>query len=302
MRTDRKTEIKVGLTTIISLIVFIWILAWAKNFQFIPSDKEIDINFENVSGLELDDDVSVRGLRKGFVQDIYLKENNIIVRVSIDESVDLQTDTQFWLTTVDLMGAKKIEIIPGSSTEPLDYSVVQRGLVQPDLSAMMGTIGSVKDDMLTIVKDVRITLSALNEYLTDNEMINDLKSSLNNLNSLTEKLDRIVTQNSSNINRITENTAALSEETKIFFDENKESLKNSVTNLNSLMVKSDSLITKFNFLANQTMEGNNNLGKILYDDSLMVNLTESLQALNILTKLVLLQLQTDGFKVDANIW
>jgi uncharacterized phage infection (PIP) family protein YhgE len=145
-------------------------------------------------------------------------------------------------------------------------------------------------------------LKPLNEYLTDDEMMNDLKSSLNNLNSLTEKLNKVVTQNSSNINRITENTVALSEETKLFFDENKESLKSSVTKLNSVMVKSDSLITKFNFLASQTAEGNNNLGKILYDDSLIVNLTESLQTLNKLSQIILYQLQTGGIKIDANIW
>ena len=302
MKNERKTEIKVGITTILSLVVLIWIMAWAKNFQFISTDKEIDIAFENVSGLELDDDVSVRGLRKGFVKDIILNNNIIHVKISIDESVDLRTDAQFWLTSVDLMGAKKIEILPGSSTELLDLSVMQRGLFQPDISTMMGTIGSVKDDMITIVDDVRISLSALNKYLTDDEMMKDLKSSLHSLNNLTNKLDRIIAENNSNIKRIIENTAALSEETKIFFEENRESFKSSVTNLNTLLVKSDSLITKFNFVTSQTLEGNNNLGKILYDDSLLVNLTESLQSLNKLSKLVLFQLQTDGVKVDANIW
>jgi len=302
MRNERKTEIKVGITTILSLVVFIWIMAWAKNFQFISTDKVIDIAFENVSGLELDDDVSVRGLRKGFVKDIYLDRNNILIKISIDESVDLRTDTQFWLTSVDLMGAKKIDIIPGNSPELLNLNIVHRGLIQPDISTMMGIIGSVKDDMLIILDDVRISLSALNEYLTDEEMMYDLKSSLKSLNSITNNFDRIISENSTNINRITENTAALSEETKIFFDENKESLKSSVSILNTLLVKSDSLINKFNFLASQTIEGNNNLGKILYDDSLLVNITESLQTLNKLTKLVLFQLQTDGFQVDANIW
>ena len=302
MRNDRKAEIKVGITSLISLVVLLWIFAWAKNFQFISTDKEINITFENVSGLQLDDDVSVRGLRKGFVKDIKLDDSNILVKISIDESVQLSIDTQFWLTAVDLMGAKKIEIIPGSSPEPLDVNVVQRGLFQADISTMMGTIGSVKDDLLTIVNDVRLSLSAINEYLTDDKMMNNLKSSMSNLKNITEKLDRIISENSANINRITENTAAISEETKIFFDENKESLKSSASNLNKILIKSDSLITKFNFLVAQTAEGNNNLGKILYDDSLMVNIRESVQALNKLSKLILYQLQTDGFKVDANIW
>jgi len=69
-----------------------------------------------------------------------------------------------------------------------------------------------------------------------------------------------------------------------------------------VLAKSDSLINKVNYLASETMDGRNNLGKMLYDDSVLVNITESLQSLNVLTKLILHQLQTDGVKVDANIW
>ena len=68
------------------------------------------------------------------------------------------------------------------------------------------------------------------------------------------------------------------------------------------MSKSDSLVSRFNFLAAETMEGNNNLGRILYDDSLMINMQETLKILNELSKLVLYQIQTDVFKVDENIW
>ncbi|GMR25411.1 MAG: hypothetical protein BMS9Abin39_0707 [Ignavibacteria bacterium] len=302
MKNERKTEIKVGITTVISLVIFIWILALAKNLTFTSNDIIVNISFENVSGLEVDDQVTVKGLRKGFVDDIYLDGNKIFVKISVNNEVDLRKDAKFWITTTDLMGSKKIEIIPGESIEKLDLNSLHSGLIQPDLNSTVSIVGSMMNDVQTIVEDLKITLSAVNNYISDDEMMIDLKSSLRNLNNLTEKFDVLITDNSDNITRITENTAALSEESRTLFHENKESLDSSIKKFNIILSKSDSLVSRFNFLAAETLEGNNNLGKILYDDSLMINMQETLNILNKLSKLVLYQIQTDGFKVDANIW
>lgn len=302
MKNERKTEIKVGITTVISLIIFIWILAWAKNLTLTSDDIIVNLTFENVSGLEVDDQVTVKGLRKGFVDDIYLDGNKIFVKISVDNNVDLRKDAKFWIATTDLMGGKKIEIIPGESIEMLDLNSLHTGLIQPDLNSMMAIAGSMMSDVQTIVDDLKITFSTINNYISDDEMMFDLKSSLRNLNNLTEKLDALITDNSDNITRITENTAALSEESRTFFHENKESLDSSIKKFNIILSKSDSLVSRFNFLAAETMEGNNNLGRILYDDSLMINMQETLEILNKLSKLVFYQIKTDGFKVDANIW
>ncbi len=302
MKNERKTEIKVGITAVISLVIFIWILAWAKNITLTSDDIIVNLTFENVSGLVVDDQVTVKGLRKGFVDDIYLDGNKIFVKISVDNNVDLRKDAKFWIATTDLMGSKKIEIIPGESIEILDLNSLHIGLIQPDLNSMMAIAGTMMSDVQTIVDDLKITLSVVNNYISDDEMMIDLKSSLKNLNNLTEKFDALISDNSDNITRITENTAALSEETKTFFHENRESLDSSIKKINIILSKSDSLVSRFNFLAAETMEGNNNLGRILYDDSLMINMKETLEVLNKLSKLVLYQIQTDGFKVDANIW
>ncbi|MCH7723735.1 MAG: MCE family protein [Bacteroidetes bacterium] len=302
MKNERKTEIKVGITTVISLIIFIWILAWAKNLTLTSDDIIVNLTFENVSGLEVDDQVTVKGLRKGFVDDIYLDGNKIFVKISVDNNVDLRKDAKFWIATTDLMGGKKIEIIPGESIEMLDLNSLHTGLIQPDLNSMMAIAGSMMSDVETIVDDLKITFSTVNNYLSDDEMMIDLKSSLRNLKNLTEKFNALITDNSDNITRITENIAAISEESRTFFDENRESLDSSIKKFNIILSKSDSLVSRFNFLAAETMEGNNNLGRILYDDSLMINMQETLKILNELSKLVLYQIKTDGFKVDANIW
>ena len=302
MRNERKAEIKVGITTIISLIIFIWIMGWSKNFIRTSSDVEINIVFDNVSGLELDDDVTIRGLRKGFVKDIILDRNIIIVKISIDQSADLRKDAVFMLSTVDLMGGKKIEIIPGLAKEKLNLNVLHRGEFLPDFSTMMGTIGSAKNDLLTIVDDIKISLKSVNSFLTDEEMKTDLKSSLKNLNGLTNKLNAMLGENRENISTIVENTAVISEDAKIFIDENKQDLNVSVSKLKSLLTKSDSLVNQFNYITTQTIEGDNNLGKVLYDDSLFVKITETFKLLNQISKIILYQLQQDGVKVDANIW
>ena len=302
MVNERKTEIKVGLTTIISLAVFIWIMAWAKNFLVTTNDVVITIYFENVSGLEVDDDVTVRGLRIGFVKDISLDRNIILVKISVNSNLDLRKDAEFWLVTVDLMGDKKIEIYPGNSNDKLDLSLIHTGRFQPDLSAMMETIGAMKDDLFSIVDDIKISLRAINGYLTDEKIKTDFKTTLSNLHSLTAKLDVMLTENKENIAKITENTSVLSEEARTFFDQNKENLSSSIANLNSVLAKSDSLVDKFNYFAAETKNEKNNLGKILYDDSLMVSLTETMTRLKDISKILLEQLQKDGVKVDASIW
>ena len=184
-------------------------MGWSKNFIITSSDVEINIIFHNVSGLELDDDVTIRGLRKGFVKDIILDRNIIIVKISVEQSVDLRKDAVFWLATVDLMGGKKIEIIPGITKKKLNLDVLHTGEFLSDFSTMMETIGSAKNDLLTIVGDIKISLSAVNSFLTDEEMKTDLKSSLKNLNVLTYKLDVMLGENSENISTIVENTAVI---------------------------------------------------------------------------------------------
>jgi ABC-type transporter Mla subunit MlaD len=231
MRNERKAEIKVGITTILSLIIFIWLMGWSKNFLKVSGNIEISILFDSVSGLEVDDEVTIRGLRKGFVKEIILDKNIIVVKISVDQSADLREDTEFWLATVDLMGAKKVEIMPGISKQKLQLDGIHRGKFLPDFSTMMETIGSAKDELRSIVNDVKISLAAVNSYLTDEEIQTDLKSSLKNLNGLTHKLNVMLSKNQDNISTILENTAVISEDAKIFIDNNKEDIDFSVSKL-----------------------------------------------------------------------
>ena len=302
MKDQRKTEIKVGITVVVGILIFIWILGWAKNFQLASSEIELKILFSNVSGLQIGNDVTVNGIKKGFVKDYYIEQNNVIVIVSLYNTVDLRTDAVFKIEMTDLMGSKKIEIYPGQSTEALDITATQTGVFQSDLTGLMTSLGSMESDFKIIIEDIKKSLSSVNTYLMDDKIKADLKSTLSNMSEVSEKLNTMITQNQNDFREIVTNTKDITSETKEFLRTNSDNLNGSIMQLNSLLKKSDSLFTKMNYLADETISGNNNLGKILYNDSLMVNLSQTMQQVNELTKIILYQLQNDGFKVDADIF
>ena len=302
MKDQRKTEIRVGITVIVGLIIFIWILGWAKNFSLSSNQKTLLVKFNSVSGLEVGDNVSVNGVRKGFVENFKLEGDKVIVSLSLDNDVKLQKDATFSISMLDLMGGKKVNINPGISSQPIDYNEVQTGIFFADIPEVMSILGTVEGDIPAIIKDIKITLSSLNNYLTDNDLNTNIKSSLSNLSKASKKLNILLEENRKGINQLTQNTVKLTQNVNDFLDENKSSLKSSVEELHTVLTQTDSLLVSVNTFSREIKNKKNNIGKILYDDKLYDNLSQSLTQLNELTKILIEQLKGKGVNVDANIF
>jgi len=302
MKPQRITEIKVGLTVLFGIIVFIWILGWAKNVSITSTDVKLKVKFENVSGLEIGNDVSVNGVKAGVVKDIYVENYYVVVEISVNSDVQLKRDAKFSLEVTDLMGGKKIDISPGKDSVPINPDELQVGIFQTDLASMMEVLSGIEIDLNTILEDVKTTLSEINSFLTDEQIKEDIRTSITGLSTLTTRLNKMLTENQENISSITQNTKEITEDTKKLISANRESINSSINNLNSILQSSDSLVTKLNFLADETLSGDNNIGKLLYDDSLFISLTKTLEQTKELTKVMLEQLKEDGVKIDATIF
>jgi len=302
MKQQRKTEIKVGLTVLFGIMVFIWILGWAKNVSISSTDIELKVKFENASGLQVGSLVSVNGVKAGVVKDIYVESYYVVVEITVNNDAQLKSDAEFSLEVTDLMGGKKIDISPGKDSVPLNPDELQVGIFQADLASMMEVLSGIEIDLNTILDDVKITLSEINSFLTDEQLKEDIRNSISGLSTLTTRLNNMLTENQENIRTITQNTKEITEDTKELISSNQESINSSINSLNSILQSSDSLVTKLNFLADETLSGDNNIGKLLYDDSLFIFLTKTLEQTKELTKVMLEQLQNEGVKIDASIF
>jgi len=301
MKDQRKTEIKVGLLFVIGVILFIWILGWAKNLSLASKEKSLTVRFNNVAGLEVGDNVTINGVRKGHVEDISGKDDYVLVKLLLDNDVDLRKDAKFAISMTDLMGGKKVDISPGVSAEQLNYQHIQDGTFYADVASVMSMLGSSQDDLLETIKDVKITLNSLNKYLTDQQLNEDIKSSVSNLSELTKKLNVMIDENRESVKKLTANSVELTNDAKDFIANNKSDMSQTIKEAVEVLKNTDSLVVKVNSLADEIKNKQNNIGKVLYDEKVYNNLTESLQQVNELTKIIIKQLKEKGFKVDAKI-
>jgi phospholipid/cholesterol/gamma-HCH transport system substrate-binding protein len=302
MKDEKKTEIKVGITVLLGILFFIWIFGWAKNFSLKSNEQSVNIRFNNVAGLEIGDQVTVNGMRKGYVKDMKVEPNYVLVEVSVDNDVLLKKDATFAISMLDLMGGKKVEVFPGESQEPFDKSQIVEGKFYADVPSVMSLFGSVQDDLVTVLKDVKISLHSMNKYLTDEKLSKEVRTSITNLSSLTEKLNSILTENRNDIKELTSNAVELTKKSNQIITDNQENINDLFKNLKTVVSKSDTLLGKMNELTKQTMDQKNNMGKLLYDENIMKDLKQTLKQVNELTAILIEQLKTDGINVDAHIF
>lgn len=301
MKDQRKTEIKVGITVFVGIIILLWVYSWAKNLTINADRKELLIEFNSVAGLEIGDPVTINGVRKGYVDDIKISNSKVDVLVNLDPDVVLKEDAKFYIMMLDLMGGKKIEINPGLSQNLINYSISQKGEFLGDISSAMAVLGSVETDLVDVIREIKTSLSYINKSLADSQFNKDLKNSLTNLSNLTNNLNAFIVDNKDEINKLLKDGSELTKSVNTLIESNKDTITATINSLKKTLDNSQQLITRLNDFFDKTNKGENNLGKALNDQEIINDLKTSIQQLKDLTKILFEQLKSNGIKVDAKI-
>ncbi|MBZ0183353.1 MAG: ABC transporter substrate-binding protein, partial [Melioribacteraceae bacterium] len=241
-------------------------------------------------------------VKKGFVDDIYSSNNNVFVKMILDEDVELKSDAQFYIMMYDLMGEKKVEINPGQSNNLLDFTLHHNGKFTGDISTTMSMLTSIQDDLIGLLKSVSITLDGMNEFLTDDQLKSDLKESVASLKDLTRNSNQLILDNKKNLNSLLIKGDSLLTSSNKFIKENEESFAALIKELTATLKSSQKLVKEVDEIVVQTKNKENNLGRILYDENILNDLKSTIEKTNKLLKIFTEQLEGEGLNVDANIF
>lgn len=224
------TEAKVGAFTIIGIALFIAgilfvgrIDIWAKPQMTITGD------FEQVNGLKNGNQVKYSGVTIGTVSDIEITPHGVVVKMKIDESTQIPSDSTFSLGADGFLGDKYIQISPGTSKVYLQNGDTVRGEGSDAVDKAMrsaqklmdgtekmlqsinniigdpATQGALKhslqstavmaDNAVAITQNMADATAQLNaaaqQFNSDGNAGNDMRAILTNLKQTTERVDHM---------------------------------------------------------------------------------------------------------------
>ncbi len=300
--SDNMREIKVGITVFASIILFVLVIMWAKNFSFGAETQTIKVRFPNVSGLYVKDKVTVNGVEKGFVSDLKIDGNSVIAELTVSRDVDLRRDAAFGVEMLDLMGGKKVEIKPGVAKEKLDFDKIQNGKFMGDISAAMSMFTEMQSDLSLIIKQTKEITEATSEILRDGNFGAELSRTLSSVNETLAKTNELLDENRTDLRRIVKNGAELTDSLNGFWRENGGKFLRLVESSQTSLAKADTTLTELNALLRGVNDGSNNLGKVLNDEEYLDKLNKTIGQLNELMEILTKQLKGEGINVNTNIF
>lgn len=187
------TEKKVGVFFVISLIILGALLEVGEKWN--PFEKKIRFKtyLSSVTGLKLGDQVRLAGVDVGRIKEINVKDQNVEIIFDVKPGTRVKTDSVASLRLTNLLGGQFLSISLGSPGAPL---LEPGGTLQGKDSA---NIDVIVDNISDLSKDAKVLIKELNKnqnevmhkisaILDDNRV--NLRDSIANLQSITEKFDR----------------------------------------------------------------------------------------------------------------
>ena len=113
-----KKEIKIGITVLVAFLIVIWGLNFLKGRNIIQVGEYYYGVYSRIDGLTKASPIYYRGFKIGAVRDIGFhpeRTDRFLVTFVLDSELDLPKDSKAQIYSLDLMGSKGVQFIPGNS-------------------------------------------------------------------------------------------------------------------------------------------------------------------------------------------
>ncbi len=150
----RQVELKVGIFVFIGLVSLFGIYMWLSNIDLSKRWYKVSVVFPDVEGLKVNDVVKVRGVERGKVENIILRDDDVYVELLVDASVVLKKDAKVEIKDVAMIsGTKFIDLDPGSVDELWDLSEPLRG--KPTWRFTLESVGDIAGSLAKLAESLK---------------------------------------------------------------------------------------------------------------------------------------------------
>jgi len=276
---SRRTEIQVGLTVLVALVVLLWGVTWLKEFSLQRRVTVWHVSFPQTGGLGASDEVLVNGIRKGAVNSMHLVGDHVVVELGLASDVRLTTDSRVAIRNVGLMGEKVIAVDLRSTGVTYGPRDTIRGVYELGMGEVMANVGL----SMSAVDRVVGALDALANRL---DRDGNVDKTMTNLRKASEQLSQAVAENRALVHETLENAHAVSKTARDLSAGREEqykrmldSMERTSHNVEVLSTRLDSLRAAAQSIADKADHGDGSVAKLLNDKALYEHLRDSAKAL-----------------------
>ncbi len=280
MSQDRRTtELFVGVTVVAGILILVLGIIWGKNYNLASDQYHVKFSFPNTGGLRANDLVSVNGVRKGSVSGIALEKGQAIIEIALSRDVELYSDYRATIAPIEMMGGKKIEIMPGGKGErifPESLTAPLPGTSSGGMSEALVGVTELAIEVLHLTKRVDTTLTLVHRMLDESSVRRPLVASLADLQATTSALRELVSSNDRVIRRTLTNVDETSGQLREIVTQRRADLDSTLITFNRTMQRLDHFTATLNDITTQINNRQGNLGQLLYDDEIATHLRSTL--------------------------
>jgi len=284
-------EVKIGAVALITIIAFILLFNFLKGSALFTSTDTYHIVYSNIAGLTESSPVEINGYQAGVVQDIKLINDGsglLAVSISVDRNFNIPVGTKAEITTATLIAGMKIILRMGeSSVMHHNHDTLEGYVATSIMDRLSQTLSPIEENMTGLVVKLDSVISGINNLLTP-EMTSDIRSAVSNVNGITANLKEISDKEKDELmasiedlkkftSMLASNSSALDTSLK-----NLAAITDTVASadLSSSLASLKASLKHVSELTEGMSKGQGSAGKLMTDDSLYINLNNTLYSLD----------------------
>jgi len=279
-------ELKVGILTVITILVFYYGFNFLKGIDFFTPTHRYFAVYDQVDGMVVGNMVKLNGLAVGRVAEIEILQdhnNKMLVALDIDDELILTDSSTAMMADNGLLGEKMINLTIKKGNRNLKH------LDTLIAGSAEGMIAKVSNSAAPMMKKVDILLTNINQMLVEYKGMGvKMQTLTQNASEMSGTANQLLKTNQAKIGQITSNLVQISTD-----------LNQMTTDLKPMPQKMNQLADKMNTLeleqtvknAQKTLaeldkmliainQQKGSAGKLVYDDSLYTNLNQTLADLD----------------------
>ncbi|MCW8981177.1 MULTISPECIES: MlaD family protein [Altibacter] len=274
MRLSR--EVKTGILAIGAILLFIFGYSFLKGTNLLENHRTFYVKYKNVEGLAKSAPVTINGLKVGKVQNIDFanQSGGLVVEFTVEKDFDFSRNSLVRIYSSGLIGGKSLGIFPTYDVNSIAQSgdtlkgEIEKGMLDA-VTERLGPLEKKVNNTLATVDTLLLAFTDIVDEPTRNnlrEAIQGLNRTLASFNSVTNRMDGLLAENSDKLSRTFTNLDTTAE--------NFAKLSDSLAQIETGKMVADmqAVTEQLNDIVTRINNGEGSVGKLLKDDALYQNL------------------------------